>query len=38
LANALTRFFDTDSPTLQRGYQVSYPDGRQVGLTAEYRF
>jgi iron complex outermembrane receptor protein len=36
--NALTRFFDTDSPTLQRGYQVNYADGRQVGLTAEYKF
>jgi outer membrane receptor protein involved in Fe transport len=36
--NALTRFFDTDSPTLQRGYQVNYADGRQLGLTAEYKF
>jgi outer membrane receptor protein involved in Fe transport len=43
-ADSVVRFFDPDSrtpigvPTFQRAYQVHYPDGRQFGLTAAYRF
>jgi outer membrane receptor protein involved in Fe transport len=38
-ANAVVRFFNPDSGFLfTRAYQVNYPNGRQVGLTAEYRF
>jgi outer membrane receptor protein involved in Fe transport len=43
-ADSVVRFFDPDSrspigvPTFQRAYQVHYPDGRQFGLTAAFRF
>ncbi|MCU0761073.1 MAG: TonB-dependent receptor [Steroidobacteraceae bacterium] len=43
-ADSVVRFFDPDSrspigvPTFQRAYQVHYPDGRQFGVTAAFRF
>lgn len=38
-ANTVVRFFNPDSGFLfTRAYQVNYPNGRQVGLTAEYKF
>lgn len=37
-ADAVVRFFDPDSPTFNRAYQVHYPNGRQVGLTVAYSF
>ncbi len=42
--DSVVRFFDPDSrnaigvPTFQRAYQVHFPNGRQFGLTAAYKF
>jgi outer membrane receptor protein involved in Fe transport len=37
--NAVVRFFNPDTGFLfTRAYQVNYPNGRQIGLTAEYKF
>jgi outer membrane receptor protein involved in Fe transport len=37
-ADSVVRFFNPDSPAFTRAYQVHYPNGRQLGVTAEYRF
>jgi outer membrane receptor protein involved in Fe transport len=36
--DAIVRFFDPDSLTFNRAYQVHYPNGRTVGVTATYDF
>jgi iron complex outermembrane recepter protein len=37
--DSVVRFFNPDSGFLfTRAYQVHFPDGRQLGLTAEYKF
>jgi len=36
--DAVVRFFDTDSPAFTRAYQVHFPNGRQVGMTANLSF
>jgi iron complex outermembrane receptor protein len=37
--NAVVRFFDPDSGlAFTRAYQVNFPNGRQYGLTASYKF
>ena len=36
--DAVVRFFDPDSPGFNRAFQVHFPNGRTVGLTATYDF
>ena len=36
--DAVVRFFDPDSPSFGRAYQVHFPNGRTVGLTATVDF
>ncbi len=37
-ADAVVRFFNPNTATFNRAFQVHYPNGRQYGLTALYRF
>ena len=36
--DSVVRFFDTDTPAAIRAFQVHYPNGRQIGITADYKF
>lgn len=36
--DAVVRFFDPDTPTAIRAFQVHYPNGRQIGVTANVKF
>lgn len=36
--DAVVRFFDPDTPTAIRAFQVHYPNGRQIGVTANFKF
>ncbi len=36
--DSVVRFFDPDTANFRRAYQVHYPNGRQIGITAAFEF